>query len=652
MPRPLTPETIVYDLAAAGDPQVSPDGSQIAYVLGKAERDKKQTGSQIWLCDVDGGNARRLTWEGERITSPRWSPDGRQLAFASDRVKKPATQGLFVLDLGGGEPREVTKHNVAIGELAWSPDGTRIAYVALFDPDNPEETEPGKEDAPPVRVVRRIDYKQDNRGFLNDVRQRVWVVDVAGGARRMLTNTADDHNFPQWSPDGKTLAVKVPNRNGMASQLGLIDVDSGETTLVGPRDGTVGCWAWSPPGDYILIAGDTAQTWQLDLFLYEVAGGAIRRLTDDLAVQPDTGFPTITPPSQPVWLDDRRALVHALRGGMSGLYVVDTESGAIDKLHDWPAMHGGLSVDASRTVAAQAQTSLENTGEIVVSDLKTGTAKVITHVNDAVFAETPPATWERFDVRRGDFTIEAWLLKPLGFDESQRYPVVLDVHGGPNSWYGYGFNAIQQSLVAAGFLVVYSNPRGSGSYGRNFTQQVIGDWGGEDYRDLMAVVDEVLTRPYADPDRTGIYGYSYGGFMSSWTIGQTDRFKAAVIGAPVVDLESFYGTADIGHYFGPLQIGGRPWDCKQEYDFRSPITYLPKATTPTLIIHGEADDRVPISQGEQLFATLLESGCEVEFARYPGGSHALLRTGYPSHRLDVLERLTGWFKDHLSGGSR
>jgi dipeptidyl aminopeptidase/acylaminoacyl peptidase len=652
VPRPLTPETIVYDLAAAGDPQVSPDGTRIAYVLGKAERGKKLAGSQLWLCDVDGDNARRLTWEGERNGSPRWSPDGRRLAFVSDRVEKPAKQGIFVLDFEGGEPRKVTKHNVAIGELAWSPDGTRIAYIALVDPENVEGAQAGAEDAPRVRVVRRIDYKQDNRGYLNDVRQQVWVVDVASGDRRRLTHEAVDHNFPQWSPDGRTIAVKIPNRNGMASQLGLIDVERGETTLVGERDGTVGCWGWSPNGDRILVAGDTAQTWQLDLFVYDVATGDLRPLTDDLPVQPDAGFPTVTPPSQPVWLDDRRALFHALRGGASGLYVVDTETGAVEKLHDWQAMHGGLSVDAARTVAVQAQSSLDNAGEVVVFDLKGRTAKVVTHVNDALFADTPPATWERFDIQRGELTIEAWLLKPAGFDPSQRYPVVLDIHGGPNSWYGYSFNAIQQSLAAAGFLVVYANPRGSGSYGRTFTQQVIGDWGGEDFEDLMAVLDEVVKRPYADPDRTGIYGYSYGGFMCSWAIGHTDRFRAAVIGAPVVDLTSFYGTADIGHYFGPLQIGGRPWDCREEYAFRSPLTYLHDAKTPTLIIHGEGDDRVPVSQGEQLFATLHETGCEVEFVRYPDGSHAMLRTGYPAHRLDVLERLTGWFKHHLGADSR
>jgi dipeptidyl aminopeptidase/acylaminoacyl peptidase len=645
--RPLSPSDIVYGLGAAGDPQISPDGTKIVYSLGKADRAKKQSGSQIWLIDRDGSSARQLTTSGDRNGSARWSPDGNSIAFVSDNVDKPAKQGIFVVDVAGGEPRELTRHGVSIGELAWSPDGKKLAYVALFDPDNPDEAEPSAEDAPPVRVVRRIDYKQDNRGFLNDVRQRLWTVDVATGERRMLTRDALDYNYPLWSPDGKTLAAKIPLKNGMQSQLGLVDARTGDVMLVGAAEGSIGCWAWSPSGDRILIAGDTAQSWQFDFFLYDVASGDLSRLTDDLQVQPDSGFPTITGPAQPVWLDETRALFHALHRGASGLYQIDTSNSQITKIHEWQGMHSGLSVDQGRSIAVQAMSNLEKTGEIVAFDLNGRTSSVVTQINDAVFAEAPLAQWERFDVERGDYTIEGWLLTPPGFDPNKKYPVVLDIHGGPNSWYGYAFNGIQQALAAAGNLVVFSNPRGSGSYGRNFTQQVIGDWGGEDYLDLLAVVDEVLKRPYADPERTGIYGYSYGGFMTSWMIGHTDRFKAAVIGAPVVDLESFYGTADIGHIFGPMQIGGRPQDCREEYSFRSPITYIPKATTPTLIIHGEADDRVPVSQGEQLFATLHEIGTEVEFARYPGGSHAVLRTGYPAHRLDILERVPGWFKKHL-----
>ena len=648
MSRSLTPETLVYDLLAASEPQVSPDGRRVVYALGQAQRGRKRSGSQLWLCDVDGGNARRLTWSGERNTTARWSPDGTRIAFASDRGKG---SGVYVLPLDGGEAREVTRHNVAVGELAWSPDGTRLAYVAAYDPDNPDEADPAAEAAPRVRVTRRIDYKQDNRGYLEDARLQVWVVDVATGERRRLTGEAVDHNFPEWSPDGRTIAVKVPNRNGLCSQLGLVDVASGATRLLGPRDGVVGCWAWSPRGDRILIAGDTAQTWQLDLFVYEVASDELRRLTDDLSCMPDAGFPTVSAPSQPVWLDDRRALFHAIEHGASGLYEVDVETAADERIVELRALNAGLSVDVARRVAVQALSSLEQTGEVVAVDLETRASRVVTRHNEAVLAEAPPAAWERLDVTRDGLTIEAWLLRPTGWEPGRRYPLVLDIHGGPNSWYGYGFNAVQQALAGAGFFVLFCNPRGSGTYGRRFTQQVIRDWAGEDWRDLMAVVDEACRRPDVDPDRLGVYGYSYGGYMTAWIIGHTDRFKAAAIGAPVVDLTSSFGTSDIGHIFVPLQIGGSPVECPEEYRTRSPLTYLHRARTPSLILHGEADDRCPIGQGEQLFVALLGAGCPVEFVRYPEGTHALLRTGYPSHRLDFLERLVAWFGRHLGEAS-
>ncbi len=348
-----------------------------------------------------------------------------------------------------------------------------------------------------------------------------------------------------------------------------------------------------------------------------------------------------------MWLDDRTALVHAFRGGASGLYTVDTETAKVEQLQSWKALNSYLSSDDAHRYFAQAHNSLDSTGQVIIFDREQGTSKVVVSPNDQVLTEHPPAAWERFDVERGGFTIEAWLLKPSGFDETMRYPVVLDVHGGPNSYYGYSFSPIQQALAGAGFLVVYSNPRGSGSYGRHFTQQVRKDWGGEDFKDLMAVLDKTLERPYADPDRTGIYGYSYGGFMTSWTIGHTDRFKAAVCGAPVVDLVSFYGTSDIGHRFGPLQVGGGPREMREYYYEHSPLTHLHNATTPTLIVHGEADERCPIGQGEQMFIALLDAGCDVEFVRYPEGYHGMLRTGYPAHRLDFLTRMIAWFTDHL-----
>lgn len=653
MGQPLSPETLVYDLTTAGEPQVSPDGTRIIYTLSKIDRESKQADSQVWLRDVDGGNPRRLTWSGERNTGARWSPDGQQIAFVSNRVaggnRKSKQTGLFVLPTdGGGEARELTRHNGSIGDLAWSPEGARIAYTTLYDPENPDESDLPEGAPPKVRVTRRIDYKQDNRGYLHDTRLQVFVVDVASGEHQRLTDDLFDHNSPQWSPDGKWLAAQRPNHNGMQSQLLVIPADrSGEPVLIGPEEGVVGVWAWSPSGDRIIFAGDTRQTYQTDFFVYTLATGELRRLTDDLQALPDAGFPTIAPPAQPVWLDDRRVLFHAIRAGGSVLQVIDSETGSVESLKNWQALHAGLSAGAAGRRVAQARTSLDSFGEIIVTDTQADQSQVITSYNADLLRDHPPAQSERIDVRRGDFTIEAWLLKPPDFDPGKRYPVILDVHGGPNGFYGYAFNLTQQCFATNGFLVVFANPRGSGSYGRDFTQQVLRDWGGEDFQDLLAVIDEVLRRPYADPDRTGIYGYSYGGYMTSWTIGQTDRFKAAVCGAPCFDLESFYGTSDIGHTFGKNQFGGPPHEQQEWYAAHSPSTFAHRAKTPTLIVHGEADERCPIGQGEQMFIALLEAGCEVEFARYPGGSHLMLRGGPPEHRKDYLARTLAWFKDHL-----
>jgi dipeptidyl aminopeptidase/acylaminoacyl peptidase len=249
---------------------------------------------------------------------------------------------------------------------------------------------------------------------------------------------------------------------------------------------------------------------------------------------------------------------------------------------------------------------------------------------------------------RGDFAIDAFLLKPPDFDPSRRYPLVLDVHGGPHGYYGYAFSPVQRCLAASGFLVVFANPRGSASYGRKFSMAVLRDWGGQDYADLMAVVDAVLERPYVDPERTGIYGYSYGGYMTAWTIGQTDRFKAAVCGAPVFDLVSAFGTSDIGYFWLEQETGGTPYQIPDWYAAHSPSTYLHRARTPTLIVQGEADLRCPLGQSEQMFVTLLKVGCQAELVRYPGGGHMFPWMGPPEHRCDYLTRVRDWFTARLT----
>ncbi len=645
MAKIISPEVAIYGFTMAGDPQISPNGEWIVYTLSTTNKKTHKGESNLWLCRVDGSDGRRLTWSGERNSGGRWSPDGSQIAFVSNRSKK---SGIFVLDANQpGDARELTSHNQAVHDLTWSADGTQIAYSTVFDPENPDESEPDPDAPPRVHVTRRIDYKQDGLGYINDARVQVWVVDVASGERRMITSKAVDHYYPQWSPDGKTISVEIPNRNGMCSQLGLVSVESGETKLVGPEDGTVGVWSWSPSGDRIIFAGDTQQTHQLDFFVYDVKSGDVRRLTDDLQSLPAGGRPGRATPSQPVWLDDRQVLFHAMRAGASGLHIIDAESGSIEPIHQWQAVLSGLSSDDANRYIVQGYSGFDATGEISVFDSQDNSNRTITSYSAPTLAEYPPAQWERFDVERGGLTIEAWLLKPADFDPSKKYPVILEIHGGPNGHFGYGFDPMHQCLVSNGFILAFSNPRGSSSYGRDFTMRVTEDWGGEDYKDLMAVMDKVEELPYVDPKRTGVSGYSYGGYMTSWTIGQTDRFQACVCGAPCFDLESMYGTSDISHTFGELQWGGQPHKSKEWYEAHSPSTFAHRATTPTLIVHGEADDRCPIGQGEQMFIALKKAGCEVEFARYPGGSHGFRSVGNPAHREDVFIRMIGWFKDHL-----
>lgn len=651
MANQLTPEVMVYESTPASDPQLAPDGSLVLYTLARSNPESKRVDTEVWIIGSDGAHARRLSPPDHRASGARWSPQGDRVAYVrSLSAGEDNASALYVTEPEAmAEPREVTRYGRTIGALAWSPDGRRIAFTAAVDPSNPAN-EPQDNDAPPpVRVTSRIDYKQDNRGYLGDAREQLFVVDVELRVRRQVTSAFHDHEFPAWSPDGTRLLARIPSRNGLYSRLAIVDVATGGTEFVTPPDGVVGVWAWSPTGDRIFFAGDTAQTWQLDYFVYALGTRTTRRLTTDLAVLPSSGSPTVVPPSQPVWLDERQVLVHAVRAGGSGLYAVDAENGASEPVREWQALHVGLSADRAGRRVVQGRASLEALGEIVLYDSERDETRTLAAPNAELLKAHPPAKWEQFQVERGTYSIDAWLLYPADFDERKRYPVILDIHGGPNGHYGYGFNLNQQCLASNGFLVLFTNPRGSSSYGRDFTLQVREDWGGEDYLDLMAALDVTLQRPYADATRVGIYGYSYGGYMTSWTIARNDRFQAAVCGAPCFDLESFYGTSDIGHVFGPLQFGGTPHERRDWYERHSPSTYAHQTVTPTLIVHGEADHRCPIGQGEQMFTVLKESGCEVEFVRYPGASHLFMSAGPPAHRVDVLARTLAWFQSHLGG---
>ncbi|MBJ7603211.1 MAG: S9 family peptidase [Candidatus Dormibacteraeota bacterium] len=647
--QPWSPHELVYGLSAALEPQVSPDGFRIVYALGRADTAGAPPVAQLWVCGIDGSGGEPLTDADHRDLFPRWSPDGGQVAFVSDRVTE---RGLFTVSPGEA-PVEVTHHRHPIEAPAWSQDGSRIAYVSLFDPADPEEAGPPEGTAPAVRVTRRLDYKEDVRGYLGDLRRQIFVVDAQGGRRRMVTSESVDHDFPRWSPDGRHLAFQTTERVGSHSWIEVLDVEASTVERVDLGDlAVLNLHAWSPSGSRLIMVGGMRMTGQPELYVYDFGSDRPRQVTDDLQVLPDAGYPSARPPSVPVWLDEKTVLLHAARAGAGGLYEVTVESGEVSPVTDWKAHHVGLSVDRSLRYLAQMHSDFERAGDVVVFDRERATTSMVTSHNAAAFEGRAATHWERLSVDREGFPIEAWLLFPPDFRSDRRYPVVLDIHGGPQGHYGYQFNQVQQCLASNGFLVLLVNPRGSTSYGRAFTEAVVHDWGGEDYWDLMAMLDLVVERPYVDPERLGAFGYSYGGYMTSWILGHTDRFHAVVCGAPCFNLVSMFGTSDISPFWGPLQWGARPYEDPEWYRTHSPSTYAHKARTPTLIVHGESDDRCPIGQGEEMFTALSQAGCEVQFARYPGASHLFPNIGFPGHREDFLQRILGWFDTHLGRGPR
>ncbi|GAC1583018.1 MAG: S9 family peptidase [Candidatus Dormibacteria bacterium] len=634
MSLPLTPEVLVYGVSSANDPQVSPDGRRIAYTLNRTDPQTKRGQASVWICGIDGGDARQLTDPGRRSRGARWSPDGSRIAFTSawdDDVS------LMVLELGAwpAEPLQLARGQGEITDVAWSPDARRIAFTTAVT------TGP----SPVVHLTTRLDYKFDGHGFVGEARRQVFLVDVATGSQRQLTSGRCDHDTPVWSPDGRWLAVSSPAEPGARTQLVLLDVTSGERRAASPVDCSADRWAWSPRGDRILYVADPDHSLQPDYFLYDLPSGATRRVTE--AVDSVPAAATAGGAAGPCWLDEEAVLISTVRAGASWLEILDLSSGTTAALDQGPYRTAGMSLDHGRRRVVQSVASLSAVGEISVYDRDTKDRRTITSCNTALLTEHPPARWERFEVQRDRYAIESWLLLPPDFDPSRRYPVVVDVHGGPTGHYGYAFMAVQQCLATHGFVVVFPNIRGSTSYGRAFAQELVEDWGGGDFQDLMAVVDAVLERDFADAGRTGIFGYSYGGYMCSWAIGQTHRFQAAVCGAPLFDLESYWGTSDIGRRGIERFAGGPPHLRRDWYLAHSPSTFAHRAVTPTLIIQGEEDQRCPVGQGEQMFVALKSAGCEVEFARYPGASHLFLFTGRPEQRVDFLTRTLGWFKDHL-----
>lgn len=642
----LTPTKLILETQTIDSPQISGDGEHIVYTLGYTDSSTKKKRSDLWLMKSDGSENRQITWDDEQVSSPVWSPDDESIAFVSAR---DGEHSIRLLSLEGGEAQPLVTHTESPTALAWSSDGAHIAYTLKVDPENPTGAKREKDTTPPVRSTTRLDYKQDGRGYLNNVRTQLFVLDMATKESWQLTSELKDHTSPNWSRDSKEIAIKVSDQNGMRSVLKLIPLEGGEPKEIGWPEGIIGLYSWSPDGSQILFTGYPTNSPQHEFWRYITETGEVIQATDGLDFQPESGYPTASSPSQPVWIDDDKVIVNSSFQGMTSLFGLDVTDGVDVQITIWQGTHSGLSTDNANTTIVQEYSSPETPSRLVKVDIHSRKVTTLLDPNESWLSEDMLPDVELVSIERSDKQIDAWVYLPPNMNAQQKYPVVLNIHGGPHNHHGFNWNAPSQLMAAAGNIVIAPNPRGSGSYGREFAEAVWGDWGGEDWQEILAILDTVLERDYADADRCGIYGYSFGGFMASWAIGHTDRFKASIVGAPVYNFHSFFGTSDIGHVWCETQFGGDVFDPEQAPAImeRSPSTHIRNAVTPTLILQGEEDHRCPVGQSEELFVALKKLDVETEMVRYPGGSHLMLGSGPAEHKIDYHSRVIEWFGARL-----
>ena len=650
---------LVYELNTVSDPVISPDGERVAYVLSWVEGRGGSAGARSRLMLTGPAVEEREFTQGNADGSPRFSPDGSKLAFL--RASKPGDpRQVWVMNADGGEARQITFAAKGVQDFAWSPDGCRIVYCTDTEPAAGAAAGTQME-GPRVVEVNRIRYRHDLQGWRGDAHYHLFTVDLETGDGAQITRGDWDDYGPVWSPDGSKIAFISGRRDDRdthaLTEAYVVDVQSGQAAECWSEGlSSVGAVAWSPDSRRLVVVASEDQSgmvlWQGWLYVLE-PGKEPRRITGDDHRPVLGGGPGAARQPEIRWQDDGRIIFLGERHGESYVYQATAEGGKARQLWGGGRLISGLSLDSDARLAAVAASSPSSPAELHLTDLASSTVTPLGDLNADFLKRHPVPSLEKFTVERAGYDIEGRLWFPPFFDYSVRYPLILDIHGGPNGAFYDSYVPWQQLLAGSGYLVLAVNPRGSSTYGDEFMRAVLDDWGGEDYLDLMAALDHVCQRDYVDTDRLGIHGYSYGGYMTGWAIGHTGRFGAAVIGAPCTNLYTMYGTSDIGISFGEPQWGGSVMDTPpdvlaQKLLARSPITYAKNVDTPALLLHGEADARCPVAQSEEYFVALKRLGKTVEFVRFPGSNHAFPRTGHPKMREEYLARMLDWFDDWLS----
>jgi len=682
--HPMTLEDF-WSLKTVSDVRLSPDGATVAYVVGTYDESDDTTHSAIWLANVAGGEARQFT-SGDTVDSqPRWSPTGTRLAFVSTRHEgKPQ---LFVIPRDGGEPRRLTSHEDGASSPVWSPDGARLCYSVAIETDRQkvvretswiEAHEGVDKKGPRLRRQASLASRFDGRGYI-DRRVHLFVVavDEAGNADdgpaepRQLTDGDWDDLDAAWSPDGGVILF-VSNRtetaeHNLAADLWTVSPEGGEAARLtnGGLSALGTNCAWSPDGATVAFYAqpEWAANGARDTHVWTVSrhGGDQRDLSAALdqqcggGVQPDYMSPAS---SSLAWAPDGRTVYAlAMDDGDCAVYAFDATTGAPRRLSPPGATVAGLQPTADGRTLIVLSSTPTRPYDLFTLPTAGGDLAPLTTTNRGLLERIDVVAPEhiRFDAPDGQ-AIEGWLYTPRDTPATRSarpYPLILNVHGGPFGAWGSCFYIQAQALAGAGYASLYLNPRGSLGHGSAFTRAA--DWGQKDFEDLMAGVDAVLARGEADPDRLGVTGISYGGFMTNWAVGHTDRFAGAVAVNGVSNFVSMYGVSDITPLWFETEFGGPYWtsDAQWErYRRHSPITYVDRIETPLLLLQSENDYRCPIDQGEQMLTALRIRRRVVELIRFPGASHFIATTALPRHRFLQWRLALDWFDTYVKAAGQ
>lgn len=643
--RRFRPED-AFRLRTATDPDLSPDGRRVAFAVTDTDQDADRLRSSIWVAPVDGSAPPRRFSEGPADKSPRFSPDGRWLAYLSAPSDEPVDAHVRLAPLDGGVPARLGELPGPVSQLAFSPDSRHLVVVCRVGVPDQDIASPTERNAP--RVVRGLAARLDGVGW-QDGRRHLFLVDLDGGSARQLTRGEYDHEDPSFSPDGGTIAFasdRHPRRDDrqFRGNIWTIPAGGGRPRRLSRGKGSASFPLFSPDGALVAFVGEETDRWNEDPHVYVVPADGSAPAE---RVAPDLDRPTELWPGLPapvVWIGDRELLMLVADRGAVALHRVRVgQRPSHSELIGGDVLIDGVAARPGHRPIAFTASWPDRPSELFVTRLRGGEAVQLTALNRALEDEVELAPVNRSSVIRPDGTeVEYFTLLPPG-RPARGLPLHLDVHGGPHAaWPSGRWLALHQALAATGYAVVLPNPRGSTSYGQAFTSACTGDWGGADAQDILACCDDLIERGIADGGRMFVSGGSYGGFMATWLVGHTDRFRAATATAAVVDQTSMGLTTEIPE-FDLFNMGGTPWARRAEYELRSPLSYLPDVNTPVLVVHWEGDLRVPVGQGEELYQGLRVLGKPVEFVRYPGGFH-ILRT--PSQAVDYAKRIIAWNDRH------